>query len=452
MTTNRPVVLIVDDEADIRELISMTLARMEITCIEAETVAEAKKALKEQPFQLCLTDMRLPDSNGLELIRFITQEYPQTPVAMITAHGNMDLAIDSLKAGAFDFVNKPIELSNLKELVSSALKLEPLAVEQSEYRDKSTPLKFLGESPPVIHLLQTIKKLARSQAPIFIQGESGTGKELVARLIHHQGPRSDHPFVAVNCGAIPADLIESELFGHIKGSFTGAHTNKVGLFQIAHGGTLFLDEIADLPLEMQVKLLRVIQEKVVRPIGATKEERIDVRILSATHQILEDKIRQGRFREDLFFRIHVIALEVPPLRERSEDLPLLVKHITQRICENLEISNLHFTKEAIKALTHYTFPGNVRELENILERAVTLAEGDYIDAEDLNLPHPFELTETGDNFNPKHDNLDHYLEQIERTILTKALERCRFNKTAAAKELGISFRSMRYRLKRLEID
>lgn len=429
--------LIVDDEPDIRELLTITLQRMDIPSKAAADLNEARILLEQEDFDLCLTDMRLPDGDGLELVEHIQQSYPDLPVAVITAHGSMETAIQALKSGAFDFVTKPVDLENLRNLVSNALKL---AAKRSQI-DPS----IIGESDQIIKLRKTIKKLARSQAPIYISGESGTGKELVARMIHEQGSRSDKSFVPVNCGAIPADLVESEFFGHIKGSFTGAHTDKQGLFQVADGGTLFLDEVAELPLPMQVKLLRAIQEKAIRPVGGHKEETVDVRILCATHKDLAQMVADGDFRQDLFYRINVIELNVLPLRERGDDILLLVDHILNDLSD--EIFTL--SPDAIKILKTYPFPGNVRELENILERAMTLCESDVIEIEDLQLP---EVTSMEQDSNSQDMDLEPYLDSIERERIEAALEQTRWNKTAAAKVLGISFRALRYRLEKLNLN
>jgi two-component system response regulator PilR (NtrC family) len=446
----QPHALIVDDEPDIRELLTLTLSRMNIRCSEAETVAEARAQLEREEFDLCLTDMRLPDGNGIELIRHIQRHQPALPVAMITAHGNMDTAIEALKAGAFDFLNKPVELQALRELVNSALRLRGNG---GTVTTKGTELQLLGKSQAIESIRQMIRKLARSQAPVYISGESGTGKELVARLIHTQGPRAEMPFVAVNCGAIPAELMESEFFGHKKGSFTGAHLDKEGLFQAANGGTLFLDEVADLPLEMQVKLLRAIQEKAIRHVGAAHESHVDVRILSATHKDLATMVANGYFREDLFFRINVIELHIPSLREHPEDIPLLVEQITRRLTSQMGISRPTLDRGALNALQGHHFSGNVRELENILERALTLCEGDSIAEADLQLPESRLHCST-----PRAEpelagrNLEEYLEGVERKLIEKALEQNRHNKTAAAKALGVSFRSLRYRLQKLGLE
>ena len=462
MTTQ--TALIVDDEPDIRDLLEITLTRMGITTYTAPDLARARELLQQHKPQLCLTDMNLPDGNGIELVHWIQQHTPCTPVAVITAYGSMDTAIESLKAGAFDFVSKPVELPRLRELVNSALKLSEPKARETAVSDE--PGLLLGDSPQIRKLRTQTKKLARSQAPVFISGESGSGKELVARMIHLPGPRSDGPFVAVNCGAIPSELMESEFFGHKKGSFTGAVENKQGLFRSADGGTLFLDEVADLPLAMQVKLLRAIQEKAVRPVGDTKEVPVDIRVLSATHKNLPELVQEGDFRQDLFYRINVIELAVPPLRERAEDIPLLAEHILQRIAREYECDPARLTPAAIERLKGYEFPGNVRELENILERAFTLCDEDLIDAGDLHLGggvapagSASATRETGSEADagaapvPEGEiDLEGYLESIERQAIEKALEATRWNKTAAAKRLGISFRALRYRLKKLGME
>lgn len=446
MTTHA---LIIDDEPDIRELLEITLGRMGVTTDTAADVAQAQALLSTNSYDLCLTDMRLPDGNGMQVVEYILQHCPQTPVAVITAHGNMDTAIESMKAGAFDFVSKPIELDRLRRLVSSALQLKDAP--QVAVSD-SSPLS--GKAPAMERLRQQIKKLSRSQAPVYISGESGSGKELTARSIHEQGPRAQGPFIPVNCGAIPGELMESEFFGHSKGSFTGAHQDKTGLFQAADGGTLFLDEVADLPLDMQVKLLRAIQEKAVRQVGAQREMPIDVRILSATHKDLHKQIELGSFRQDLFYRINVIEIQVPPLRERLEDIPLLTEQFLQRLAKAMECEPANLSGDALKALRNYPFPGNVRELENILERAYTLCEDNQIHKDDLHLsPTERDTPElTREQTELRGESLDHHLEEIERDIIVKALETTRWNRTAAAKQLGLSFRSLRYRLKKLGLE
>lgn len=462
MTTH--TALIVDDEPDIRDLLEITLTRMGIETLTAPDLASARVLLEKHRPHLCLTDMNLPDGNGIDLVGWIQQHLPATPVAVITAYGNMDTAIESLKAGAFDFVSKPVELPRLRELVNSALRLSEPQKEDDESRDE--PGLLLGNSPEIRKLRNQTRKLARSQAPVFISGESGSGKELVARMIHLQGPRRDGPFIAVNCGAIPSELMESEFFGHKKGSFTGAVENKAGLFRSADGGTLFLDEVADLPLAMQVKLLRAIQEKAVRPVGDTKEVPVDIRVLSATHKNLPELVQEGSFRQDLFYRINVIELAVPPLRARPDDIPLLAEHILGRIAREYECDPATLTASAIERLKHYDFPGNVRELENILERAFTLCDDDRIDAEDLHLgngvvPTPSRQPTVAPDDAGEPDgapvpegeiDLEGYLESIERQAIEKALEATRWNKTAAAKRLGISFRALRYRLKKLGME
>lgn len=464
--TGTPTALIVDDEPDIRELLEITLVRMGLATRSAADLATARELLTAEPVQLCLTDMNLPDGNGIDLVSWIQQHHPQTPVAVITAYGSMDTAIEALKAGAFDFVSKPVELSRLRDMVTSALRLsEPSPADDGP--DEQGLL--LGQSREIQKLRGQTRKLARSQAPVFISGESGSGKELVARMIHLQGPRKEQPFVAVNCGAIPAELMESEFFGHRKGSFTGATENKDGLFRSADGGTLFLDEVADLPVAMQVKLLRAIQEKAVRPVGESHEVPVDVRILSATHKNLGELVQEGSFRQDLFYRINVIELAVPPLRERPDDIPLLARHILGKLAEEYDCPPARLSQAAIRYLQGYEFPGNVRELENILERAFTLCDAEEIDTRDLHIgPAPIERTARpltpdahGDNDAcepagirlPDGDiDLENYLETIERQAIERALEATRWNKTAAAKRLGISFRALRYRLKKLGME
>ena len=444
---NRPLALIIDDEPDILELLDMTLGRMNIHTRSATTVAQALELLDQQQFDLCLTDMRLPDGEGLSIVRHIQQHCPNTPVAMITAYGSLDTAISALKSGAFDFVTTPVELQRLRELVNSALRLTS-PPEKTATTEGEDPI--LGISPPIDHMRRQITKLARSEAPLYISGESGSGKELVARRIHELSPRACHAFVPVNCGAIPSELMESEFFGHRKGSFTGAVADKPGLFQAAAGGTLFLDEVADLPLAMQVKLLRAIQEKAVRPVGTQQEEAVNVRLLCATHKDLAVEVAEGRFRQDLFYRLNVIELRVPPLRERREDIPLLTRHILQQLARRAatEVPTVH--PECMDMLSNYRFPGNVRELENILERAFTLCDHDTISARDIQLsaaPIPGDDTDL-----TQIDSLEDFLDDIERKALTQALEETRWNKTAAARRLGLTFRSLRYRLKKLGLE
>jgi two-component system response regulator PilR (NtrC family) len=454
--------LIVDDERDIRELLVLTLGRMGLRVDTAADLTSAREQLAGNRYDLCFTDMRLPDGSGQSLIELIASRYPDTPVAMITAHGNVDAAVEALKAGAFDFVSKPVDLAVLRRLVQNALQLG----EQRRNQQNQSSGRLQGDSAAMQQLRATIAKVARSQAPVYISGESGVGKELVARLIHEQGPRAGGAFVPVNCGAIPTELMESEFFGHKKGSFTGAQGDKEGLFQAAQGGTLFLDEVAELPLHMQVKLLRVIQEKSVRPIGANAEQSVDVRILSATHKPLAPMVEDGRFRHDLFYRINVIELAVPPLRERREDIVPLAEGILRRLADELGDIAPTLTQDAMDALRQYPFPGNVRELENVLERALALCEGALITAEDLRLPvanaaassaarvtgaQPASAA-SGAAANTAGGALPDYIEQLEREAIIKTLEECRYNKTKAAAKLGITFRAMRYKLKKLGID
>ncbi len=445
MSEAKHTALIVDDEPDILELLDITLSRMGLDALSAGNITEAKELLGKHEFDLCLTDMRLPDGNGIELVKYIQENVPSLPVAMITAHGNMEYAIEALKSGAFDFVSKPVDLTILRNLVNTALKLADKSPAAAEDIEEQSGL--LGKSKAIQETRKKISKLARSQAPVHIHGESGVGKELVATLIHNQGPRADKAFVPVNCGAIPAELMESEFFGHRKGSFTGATADKQGLFQAADGGTLFLDEIADLPLSMQVKLLRAIQEKAVRPVGGEKEVPVNVRILSATHKDLAQLTEAGEFRQDLFYRINVIELEVPSLRERPEDIPLLAKHLLHKIANEWQTETPELPGETLQALKDYAFPGNVRELENILERAMTLHENNIITPDDLQLP------DSNNNSDDSDINLlDPALNQKEKEVILQALEKTRYNKTAAAKLLGISFRALRYRIKKLGIE
>ena len=473
--------LIVDDEPDIRELLEITLGRMKLETVVAENLTSALELLKSQTFDLCLTDMQLPDGNGLELVEYINANQPQLPVAMITAFGSMDTAISALKAGAFDFLQKPIDLAQLRSLVDSALKISDMVK-----ADNSAQVNLIGESKPMGILREQINKLSRSQAPIYVSGESGSGKEVAARLIHFLGPRSAGPFVPVNCGAIPSELMESEFFGHVKGSFTGATADKQGLFQAASGGTLFLDEVADLPLAMQVKLLRAIQEKAARPVGSQSEDVTDVRILSATHKKLSEEVASGRFRQDLFYRLNVIELRMPALREHLDDIPALAQASLQRLSQEYNSIAPRISTAAMQTLQAYSFPGNVRELENVLERAFTLCENSIIEAEDLHLqgssappiPNPTADAESHDedliqNIDveqhssatpsdyhvdpdatslPPGVGLEEYLEGIERALITHALETTRWNKTAAAKALGVTFRALRYKLKKLDME
>jgi two-component system response regulator PilR (NtrC family) len=437
---NWPVALVVDDEPDLCELLAMTLERMQIEADTCADVASAKQMLKDREYQLCLTDMRLPDGDGLDLVEWMQTKGLNTPVAVITAHGNVETAVRALKLGAFDFISKPLDLGALRKLVGSALKLPRADEIVSE-------VTLSGDSPPIWALRKMIEKVSRSQAPVHITGESGTGKELVARMIHAQGARADGPFMPVNCGAIPSELMESEFFGHRKGSFTGAVSDNKGLFQSAEGGTLFMDEIADLPLPMQVKLLRVIQEKSVRPVGVPEEVPVDVRILSATHQNLRALVKAGQFREDLFYRINVIELKVPPLRARLEDIGILTQHTLERLAASLGTEIPELTDEAVAKLASYRYPGNVRELENILERAVALSGDGAITPEYIQLQQTAEPA-AGE----ADDQLGDQLQTVERTAIIRALEETRYNKTAAAKRLGLTLRALRYRIQKLGID
>jgi two-component system, NtrC family, response regulator PilR len=447
---SHPLVLIVDDEPDLLELVSLTLSRMHLETQTALNLAAARRLLQTHSFDLCLTDMHLPDGNGLDLVAFIQEHHVSLPVAVITAHGNVESAVRALKLGAFDFVSKPLDLGVLRKLVASALRLRPGS-------DAATTLtmqgpRLIGQSTIMHQLREMIVRVARSQAPVHICGESGTGKELCARLIHESGARREGPFVAVNCGAIPTELMESELFGHKRGSFTGAVADKKGLVQSAEGGTLFLDEIADLPLHMQVKLLRVVQEKTVRAVGEAREEPVDVRILSATHKNLAELVAEGRFREDLFYRINVIELRVPALRERREDIPGLAAMILRRLARRMNMEAPELDSQALAALQVYAFPGNVRELENILERALTLSTGGLITADHLRLRSDSRAGIEDAAAPHATGALGAQLEDIEREAIIKALEKTRYNKTAAAKLLGISFRALRYRVKKLGIE
>jgi two-component system response regulator PilR (NtrC family) len=442
MAVSKPLALIVDDEPDIRELLAITLQRMEIDTRACADIGSAKQQLRGREFQLCLTDMRLPDGDGLDLVDWIQTQGLPTPVAVITAHGNVETAVRALKSGAFDFISKPLDLANLRKLVGNALRLPGRDVAPAGRA------RLLGESPAIQKLRDMIARVARSQAPVHITGESGTGKELVARMIHELGARASGPFVPVNCGAIPSELMESEFFGHRKGSFTGAVGDKPGLFQTAEGGTLFLDEIAELPLPMQVKLLRVIQEKTVRPIGQPQELPVDVRILSATHKDLRALVAAGQFREDLFYRINVIEMRVPPLRERGEDVLLLARHILERQSRELGAPATGLAPEAAAKLAGYSFPGNVRELENILERAMALSAGERIGADDIQL----QLVGAGVEDEEEQNHLGERLDSVQRDAIQRALEANRWNKTAAARQLGLTLRALRYRMQKLGMD
>lgn len=443
-----PRVLIVDDEADLLELLELTLVRMGLEPHRATRVEEAKRCLETIKFDLCLTDMRLPDGTGLDLVRYIGKQHPRVPVAVITAYGSAENAVAALKAGAFDYISKPVSLEQLRALIRSALALDRI----EEGHDSQSRRVLLGESPTIRQVRDMIERLARSQAPVHITGESGSGKELAARLIHERSNRRNGPFVAVNCGAIPENLMESEFFGYRKGAFTGADSDREGFFQAAHGGTLFLDEVADLPLPMQVKLLRAIQEKRVRKVGATQEEPVDVRIISATHQNLAALVEAGRFRQDLYYRLNVIELRMPALREMREDIPAIAQALASRLAAASGLPEPRLSPDALAALEDYSFPGNVRELENILERALALANGAEITRDDLYLAPPEAALEGEERAPGAKWPLQEYLDRVEREAILEALERTRYNKTAAARLLGITFRALRYRLERLGIE
>lgn len=450
-----PMILIVDDESDILELLELTLARMGMEVKRAMNINDAKHMLALHHFDLCLTDMRLPDGEGLELVQHIVNSSADLPVAVITAHGTTENAVAALKTGAFDYLAKPVSLQQLRSLVKSALNLPPLKNKTSSvFEDEENML--LGESLPMLQLRSMVVKLSRSQAPVYISGESGTGKELAARSIHAKSARHGKPFVPVNCGAIPENLMESEFFGHKKGAFTGADNERGGFFQAADGGTLFLDEVADLPLTMQVKLLRAIQEKRVRKLGSTQEENVDVRIISATHQKLTERIENGRFRQDLYYRLNVIELKMPALREMQGDISLIADAILARLCDANGGTRCNLSKSALDSLIHYDFPGNVRELENILERTLALCSDVEIDKDGLQL-ESFEAS-SEDTLVAQSEvsniglPLQDYLDRLEKESIAGALEKTKYNRTAAAKLLGITVRSMRYRIERLGLN
>jgi two-component system response regulator PilR (NtrC family) len=450
-----PMILIVDDESDILELLELTLARMGMEVKRAMNINDAKHMLALHHFDLCLTDMRLPDGEGLELVQHIVNSSADLPVAVITAHGTTENAVAALKTGAFDYLAKPVSLQQLRSLVKSALNLPPLKNKTSSvFEDEENML--LGESLPMLQLRSMVVKLSRSQAPVYISGESGTGKELAARSIHAKSARHGKPFVPVNCGAIPENLMESEFFGHKKGAFTGADNERGGFFQAADGGTLFLDEVADLPLTMQVKLLRAIQEKRVRKLGSTQEENVDVRIISATHQKLTERIEDGRFRQDLYYRLNVIELKMPALREMQGDISLIADAILARLCDANGGKRCNLSKSALDSLIHYDFPGNVRELENILERTLALCSDVEIDKDGLQL-ESFEVS-SEDTLVAQSEvsniglPLQDYLDRLEKESIVGALEKTKYNRTAAAKLLGITVRSMRYRIERLGLN
>jgi len=479
MTTS-PRILIIDDEADLRELFTLSLIKMGLEVDSAETLDEARHCLARQEYALVLTDMRLPDGLGIELVREVSANYKNTPIAVITAYGSTDNAVAALKAGAFDYLSKPVEIHQLRTMVQSALRLNDLpgtsrSVKPKVLQADAAASRLTGQSAVMSELRNQIAKLARSMAPISITGESGSGKEIAAREIHARSARADKPFIAVNCGAIPEALMEAEFFGYRKGAFTGANDDRDGFFQAAHGGTLMLDEVADLPLQMQVKLLRAIQERSVRKLGSTVEEPLDVRIISATHQDLSECVAKGKFRQDLFYRLNVIELRLPPLRERRDDIHELAEAILERFAKQGHEAVL--SEGALEALRSYTFPGNVRELENILERALAFANEGVIEVADLALKpedtqrggdQPLSSAQSEDGQQPQSvpqaaipefaltgempGSLPDYLDKIERDIIIKALEKTRYNRTKAAQLLGISFRQLRYQMQKLNIS
>ena len=445
-------VLSVDDEPDIRELIAITLQRMGLKTLNAGGRREAEALVLSERPDLCLTDMKMQDGDGLELVAWIQEHLPGMPVAVITAHGNVESAVNALKLGAFDFVSKPVDVNDLRRLVTAALGMG--AAEKETLADASRP-QLLGDSSAIHRVREIIAKVSRSQAPVHISGESGTGKELAARLIHETGPRAGQAFVPVNCGAIPSELMESEFFGHKKGSFTGAHADKEGLFHVADGGTLFLDEVADLPLHMQVKLLRVIQEKTIRPVGASREINVNVRVLSATHRDLAKLVSEGRFREDLFYRINVIEVHLPALRERRDDIPQLVDSLLVRLATSLGMNKPRVDERAMQKLLEHDYPGNVRELENVLERAVTLSGGDVVTEDDIQVRRSNEPRVTSParrEQDAEVDALPRQLGDVEKKAIEDALQRTRYNKTRAARLLGLTLRQLRYRIEKLGLE
>jgi two-component system response regulator PilR (NtrC family) len=495
-------VLVVDDEPDLLTLYELTLLREGLEVETASTVAQAREILQSRVFRAVISDMRLPDGTGLDLLRWLEESGRPEKVIVVTAYGSPENAVTALKAGAFDYLTKPVDLRQFRAVVASAMgrtrATPPPPPTDAQPADlRGDPLRRLvGGSDAMAHVRGLVEKVARSMAPVLVQGESGTGKELVARAIHDVSARAGQPFVAVNCGAIPETLLESEFFGVRKGAFTGANADRDGFFQAANGGTLFLDEIGDLPFAMQSKLLRAIQERAVRAIGATTEQTLNVRIVSATHKDLASEVQAGRFRQDLFYRLNVIDIKVPPLRERLADIPGIADALLARIAREAGVSPApRLADDARTLLARYAFPGNVRELENLLHRAVALSDGEVIRSHDLALPEalladapprvatPVDpdagkiaavvVDHAGEGMTvaeamgaggmahadaappaaqePVPDDLARYLDEVERTILVRALERQNFNRTAAGASLGLSLRQMRYRMARLGI-
>lgn len=467
MAKQQPLVLLVDDEPDLCMLMQMTLSRIGIKTHMAHHLAQARHFLSEYKYDACITDLNLPDGNGIELVKYVTQHYPKTPIAVLTAYGNMDIAISALKAGAFDFVSKPINQQHLHQLIRKAI-----YVPETDNVTGELPLEermLIGRSPAIQKLRAAVQKIARSQAPVFITGESGTGKDVIANLIHQLSNRQNSAFIAINCGAISEELMERELFGYLKGAFPGATEDKAGLIQAADGGSLFLDEIAELSLSMQAKLLRAVQEKKIRPLGSEREIEVDFRILSASHQDLEVLVQQGKFRQDLFFRIHVMDVLIAPLRERKEDIEILAQHFIHQICHEWNISHKQLSDQAKKFLINQSFPGNVRELRNLIERAITLSDDEFIEVEHLHtktssfaekVPSPISKENVNTPSKPEasvsahlpEEGLEQYLEKVEKEVLINALNITHWNRTLAAKKLGMTFRSLRYRLKKFGLD
>lgn len=462
MPSVQPLVLLVDDEEDLCLLMQMTLNRMGIQTHVAYNLTDAKKQLQQHSYEACLTDLNLPDGHGLDFVHFVTEHYPQTPIGVLTAYGNMDIAVAALKAGAFDFVSKPVNQLHLHQLIEKALQLSgqtetlPSALEEQ---------LLIGRSPAIQQLRLHLNKIARSQAPVFIQGELGTGKEVVANLVHRLSARNTGAWITFNCDAIPASELEATLFGYKKGSFSGALQDKAGLLMAAKGGTLFIDEVGKLPLHTQAKLLQALQERRIRPLGATQEVDVDVRIITASHEDLAELVQQGLFRQDLFLCIHVMPLLLPPLREREEDIVLLAQHFIDAICKEWNIASRHLCEAAKQYLMQYNFPGNVRELRSMMERAITLSDDTTIElvhvkpnSKTLSNPNTLLSNNLPSNSSALPSNklpsegLEAYLEKIEKEVLMLALEQTHWNRTLAAKKLGMSFRSLRYRLKKFGLD